>query len=165
MEPHVVTPRATVSNLVPSWDGGVDGGGSFAPAAAAAVVEQSVSPGGTSRRPARLVSPPGQFAPTERSEMPSTFSYDQLAGQELAWDGTSDLPLDDDGLPAVDYDALPRRDIVREVLRARLVAIAEQRELRSAYEVAFIMLAVAIAILLAAPPLVQVLLAAHGIQA
>lgn len=68
-------------------------------------------------------------------------------------------------LPRAPYDELQRRDIARELLRARLVAIAEQREHRSAYEVAFIFLAAALSVLLAAPPLVRVLLAAHGIEA
>ena len=36
---------------------------------------------------------------------------------------------------------------------------------RSAYEIVFIMLAAAVSILVAAPPLVQILLAAHGTRA
>lgn len=62
------------------------------------------------------------------------------------------------------YDTMHVRDIARELLRARLVAIAERRERRSAYEIVFILLAASVAVMLAAPPLVQVLLAAHGVQ-
>lgn len=73
--------------------------------------------------------------------------------------------LDAEGLPVVDVEALRARDVARELLRARFLAIGERRERRSAWEIAFIMLAAAIAVLLTAPPLVQVLLAMHGVEA
>lgn len=153
-------PAPTVSNLVPSWDEPVedDGGGRFEPASAIPAVEHAVlveqlvplpEP-----QPVRRVSPPERFDAAEPVARPSTYA---LLDEDAAW-------TDDAGpaLPDVDYDALRRRDIARELLRARLVAIAERRERRSAYEIVFIMLAAAVSVLLAAPPLVQVLLAAHG---
>jgi hypothetical protein len=95
----------------------------------------------------------------------SAYTVDPLAERdEPAWDRDERSPRIHDDLPAVDYDLLRRRDIARELLRDRLVRMAEQREHRSAYEIAFILLAAAVAVLLAAPPLVQVLLAARGIQ-
>jgi hypothetical protein len=103
----------------------------------------------------RLVSPPERFDAAEPVPAASSFAYDLLRDDE---------PVTRQ-LPEVDYEALRRRDIARELLRARLVGIAEQRQHRSAYELAFLMLIAAVSILLAAPPLVQVLLAAHGTQA
>lgn len=173
MEPHAAVNSPSVSNLVPSWGDAADGGGSFEPAAAATVVEQAVHADGASRPPARLVTPPERFDAAEPIEQPSAFSYAALPDGEATWaerrpgaisDVLLDPERDDEGLPVVDYDALRRRDIAKELLRARLVAIADQREHRTAYEIVFIMLAAAVAVLLAAPPLMQVLLAAHGIQ-
>jgi hypothetical protein len=137
----------------------VDGGGSFEPAAAATVVEQAVHAEGAPRV-ARLVSPPERFDAAEPVERRSAFSYDLTRDDESTW-----AEERRSALPEVDYEALRRRDISKELLRSRLVAIAEQREHRSTYELAFLMLVAAVAILLAAPPLVQVLLAAHGTQA
>jgi hypothetical protein len=176
MDPHAFSPP-TVSNLVASWDAGLDGGGSFEPAAAATVVEQAIHAHDERRDLPRtqLVSPPGSFedeAPV-LDDRPSAFSYAALDEPEDSWevrragsiaDVLASPDRDDEGLPLVDYDALHRRDIAKELLRARLVSIAEQREHRSAYEIVFIMLAASVAVLLAAPPLVQVLLAAHGVQ-
>jgi hypothetical protein len=170
MDPYAASPTPSVSNLVPVWEDSQDGGGSFEPAAAATVVEQVVQGAGERRARGRaerpVVTPPETFDPTEPVARPTAFSYAALDEPELA---EPDLhvavhELADD-LPLVDYDALRRRDIAKELLRARLVAIAEQREHRTAYEIVFILLAAAVAILLAAPPLVQVLLAAHGVQA
>lgn len=143
-----------------------DGGGSYAPAVAATVVEQALHP--EQPAPTRLVSPPERFDPTERVARPSAFAVD-LDGDEAdaadaGWRAERRVAIHDD-LPEVDYDLLRRRDIAKELLRDRLVRMAEQRHQRSAYEIAFILLAFAVAVLLAAPPLVQVLLAARGIQA
>lgn len=170
MESRAFTPSPTVSNLVPSWEDAVGGGGGFEPAEAATVVEQAVQP--EAGRRTRLVTPPRNFddAPAERR---AVFAYDLLREEPADATPVGHLTaarnpageLDDEGLPVVDYDALRRRDIARELLRARLVGLAEQREHRTAYEIVFIMLAAAVAILLAAPPLVQVLLAAHGLEA
>jgi hypothetical protein len=187
MDPHADSPTPTVSNLVASWGDALDGGGSFEPAAAATVVEQVVHAHEERRSEPRahLVSPPEQFeAPRpaldrpiiapELDDRPSAFSYVGLEEPEPTWaerrvgvmsEVLASAERDEDDLPVVDYDVLQRRDIAKELLRARLVAIAEQRELRSAYEIVFILLAAAVAVLLAAPPLVQVLLAANGVQA
>lgn len=190
MDPHARRPAPTVSNLVPVWDAPVmadDGGGRFEPAAAAPAVEHAVErtlrveqhapaaarpaapappavpvqvpatrpePAGEARQRARPIVAPEQF---DAAEPPARrTAYELLDADESTWAEA------EDALPRVDYDALRRRDIARELLRARLVAIAERRERRSAYEIAFIMLAAAVSVLLAAPPLVQVLLAAHG---
>lgn len=157
-------PSSSVSNLIPVWDEHLpaaprlrDGGGSFAPAEAATVVEQALQ---VEHREMRLVSPPERFDPTERVMAPSMYAVDPLDEDR---DDDRSIGIHED-LPAVDYDLLRRRDIARELLRDRLVRMAEQHEHRSAYEIAFILLAAAVAILLAAPPLVQVLLAARGIQ-
>ena len=177
MEPNSPTPAATVSNLVPTWDE-PDGGGSFEPRSAESVVEQvmveravhveRLDPPAPDRERPRLVAPPEQFDATERAPRRSAYELivDELNGQdhELHELDTHAGDWDADDLPSVDYDLLRRRDIARELLRARLVAMAERRERRSAYEIVFIMLAAAVAVLLAAPPLVQVLLAAHGQQ-
>ena len=175
MDSHAAPQNTSVSNLVASFED--DGGGSFEPAAAATVVEQVVHAEAIARpeiRPeTRLVTPPERFDAGEPVERPSAFSYAALPEGEATWaerrtaaitEVLLDPERDDEGLPVVDYHALHRRDIAKQLLRARLVAIAEQREHRTAYEIAFIMLAAAVAILLAAPPLVQVLLAAHGVQ-
>ncbi len=143
-----------------------DGGGSYAPAAAAIVVEQTLHP--EQSAPTRLVSPPERFDPTERVARPSAFSVDLSSDDadmaDADWRAERSVAIHED-LPEVDYDLLRRRDIAKELLRDRLVRMAEQRHQRSAYEIAFILLAFAVAVLLAAPPLVQVLLAARGIQA
>jgi len=185
MDPHADTPTPTVSNLVAAWGDATDGGGSFEPAAAATVVEQAVHAHEERRSEprARLVSPPPQFEEREVVERPieapaiddrpSAFAYSALEEAVPTWeerrtgvlsDVLASAERDEDDLPVVDYELLRRRDIARELLRARLVAIAEQRELRSAYEIVFILLAASVSVLLAAPPLVQVLLAAHGVQ-
>ncbi|MCW2923217.1 MAG: hypothetical protein JWM98_621 [Thermoleophilia bacterium] len=159
MDPRALAqPVASVSNLVPVWED-ADGGGTYEPAEVAevaVVVEQAVHADLTAIPP-RHVSPPEHFDAAEPAPAQSAFSYELLANAP----GAHAL----DVMPPVDYDALRRRDIARELLRARLVAAAEQREHRSAYEIVFILLATAVAVLLAAPPLVQVLLAARGIQA
>jgi hypothetical protein len=170
MEPTAEPAAASVSNLVPIWDE-LDRGGSFEPQSAAEVVEQVVS--------ARPMMAPEQVDAASPVERGSAFSYGALVDRDgPTWAErhvterpvrpsiTEELVADRiDELPKVDYDDLRRRDIARELLRARLVAIAERRERRSAYEIVFIMLAFAVAVLLVAPPLVQVLLAARGIQA
>lgn len=190
MDPFVDTPLMTVSNLTPSWeDAAMDGGGSFAPAEAEAVVEQVVEAAEGARpvierpvveRPVaeRPVGVRAFEAPVE-PPMPkaSPFSLDRsrIHALEESWVTPAEAALEAAGAEAgatvapiagaaVDYDALRRRDIAKELLRARLVDLAEQRERRSAYEIVFILLAAAVAVLLAAPPLVQVLLAAHGTQ-
>ncbi|MEO6866539.1 MAG: hypothetical protein ABI200_00800 [Gaiellales bacterium] len=161
MNPPATMPASSVSNLVPTWDDGSDGGGSYAPRAVAqvaTVVEQAVH--AVAPRPTpQLIAPPERFDAAEEAVRPSSFTYDLLREDAQTWaeDGSQ--------LPDVDYDALRRRDIARALLRDRLVAIAERRERRSAYEIVFILIASAVAVLLAAPPLVQVLLAANGIQA
>lgn len=81
--------------------------------------------------------------------------------------GFSDMQLH---IPATDaFDVataglaqLGMRDLAREALRARLVAFGENRQHRSAYEIVFIMLAFAVMVLVAAPPLVDIFLAVHG---
>lgn len=171
MEPIAEPAAASVSNLVPIWDE-LDPGGSFEPQSAAEVVEQVVS--------ARPMMAPEQVDAASPVERGSAFSYGALVerdGPTWAERHVTELPVRpsiteelvadgvDDVAPEVDYDDLRRRDIARELLRARLIAIAERRERRSAYEIVFIMLAFAVAVLLVAPPLVQVLLAARGIQA
>lgn len=60
--------------------------------------------------------------------------------------------------------SLPLRDVAREALRSRLVAAGEGRSPRTVYESVFLMLAFAIMVLLVAPPLVDILLAAHGVR-
>lgn len=179
MESPFALPSLSVSNLVLQWDDVDAGGGSAVPPAAvervvrAQQVEQRsvvapreveqativahatrVEAGGPAQAE-RMISPPEYFDAAEPIRPSSSFAYDLL-------DPPGDDALDEAPLPALDYDDLRRRDIARELLRARLVAIAEQREHRSAYEIAFILLSAAVAVLLAAPPLVQVLLAAHG---
>ena len=167
MEPPASNLFTSVSNLVPVWDEPVegaadelehDGGGTYHPAEAVTIVEQVVHH--EVELPTRLVTPPEHFDVRDAAPARSTFSYDVLAADPDLHD-----PLEPAYAPDVDYDDLRRRDIARELLRARLIAIAERRERRSAYEIAFILLAAAVAVLLAAPPLVQVLLAAHGTQA
>jgi hypothetical protein len=83
--------------------------------------------------------------------LPRSFSYDLLALDE-ATDWVEDGVL---GLEAgaASHPQLPRND-------AEFV-----RERRSAFEIAFLMLAAALAILVATPPLVQLFLALRGIQA
>lgn len=154
MDPSRPQPTSAVSNLVPIWDEIRDGGGSFEPAVAATVVEQALQ---IEPMPTRLVTPPERFDPAEPVPSPSAYSVGLLE------DGDEPVRIHDD-LPAVDYDLLHRREIAKELLRARLVRMAEQREHRSAYEIVFILLATAVAILLSSPPLVQVLLAARGVQ-
>ncbi len=186
MDPNSPTPAASVSNLVPVWDE-PDGGGSFEPHGAERVVERAVVERAVVERGVRverldppmhreatvdaphrprLVAPPETFDAAEQAPRRSAYELlvDELAAQEADVDHGSAHAAWDDELPHVDYDVLRRRDIARELLRARLVALAERRERRSAYEIVFIMLAAAVAVLLAAPPLVQVLLAAHGQQ-
>lgn len=168
MDTNTPKPAETVSNLVPVWDEPDSGGGSYEPASAAVVVEQAVRveqldpPPAASERP-RLVAPPEQFDPSERQPVRSAYQLLDDASETWAERGDDDQDPHDD-LPHVDYDLLHRREIAKELLRARLVALAERRERRSAYEIVFIMLAAAVAVLLAAPPLVQVLLAARGIE-
>lgn len=162
MDPLRPLPSFSVSNLVPVWDDQLvdDGGGSFEPAEVATVVEQALH---LEPMPTRLVSPPERFDPTEPVTASSAYAVDALEGGDDRREGRA--PSIHAELPAVDYDLLRRRDIAKELLRDRLVAMAEQRHQRSAYEIVFILLAAAVAVLLAAPPLVQVLLAARGIQA
>lgn len=157
MDPSRSQSTSSVSNLVPVWDEPVvdDGGGSFEPAEAATVVEQALH---LEPMPRRLVSPPERFDPTEPVPAASAYAVDTNDDRPAAG------PAIHRDLPEVDYDLLRRRDIAKELLRDRLVSMAEQRYHRSAYEIAFILLAAAVAVLLAAPPLVQVLLAARGIQ-
>lgn len=173
------TPSATVSNLVPVWEAGhFDSGGAWnpegAPAAVigrvveSAIVVEQLDPERLAPRRTRMVTPPERFDPTDRIERRS--AYELHEEDEGTWAEQHGLPLDDDaidddGLPVVDYDLLHRREIARQLLRQRLVGLAEMREHRSAYEIAFIFLIGAVAILLAAPPLVQVLLAMHGVKA
>lgn len=155
--------QLTVSNLTPVWDGAAsDDGGSFAPLAAGAAVERAVGTRVHEERAAASASPP--------VERPSPYAGIQevaapTAAAEAAVIVAAPHRATDEHGVLVDYSELPRRDIARELLRARLVSIAEQREHRSAYEIVFVLLAAAVAVLLAAPPLVQVLLAARGIQA
>lgn len=168
MDPNARRPAPTVSNLVPVWEEPAvadDGGGRFEPAAAGPAVErviehavrvEQVAPI-AEPRPVRRVSPPERFDPAE--PVVRRAAYELLDADASTWAESVGTP---GAMPEVDYDALRRRDIARELLRARLVSLAEQRERRSAYEIAFIMLAAAVSVLLAAPPLVQVLLAAHG---
>jgi hypothetical protein len=59
-------------------------------------------------------------------------------------------------------DHLDIRDIARERLRARLLAMHSSTKQRSTYEIVFLLLAAAVTILVTAPPLVDVLLAMHG---
>lgn len=171
MDPETPTPVATVSNLVPVWDE-PDGGGSFEPTTAQAAIGRAVEtairveqldPVREPMRTPRPITPPDSFdetdAPVRRS------SYELLHEDDSSWIERGHGDAGDDDLPHVDYDLLHRREIAKELLRARLVRIAEQREHRSAYEIVFILLSAAVAVLLAAPPLVQVLLAAHGTQA
>ncbi|MCW2956590.1 MAG: hypothetical protein JWO69_1459 [Thermoleophilia bacterium] len=144
MEPSAA--RATVSNLTPSWehdDAPVEG------TLAAAVVEQAVY-AEMGPQHARLISPPADFAqPTAPAP-----TYHAVLNHDV---------VDHHGAP-LEYEELSARDIAREALRARIIAFAEQREHRSAFEVAFIFLSAAVAVLLAAPALVRVLLAARGIE-
>jgi hypothetical protein len=159
---------ATVSNLIPVWDVG-DGGGSYEPATASQVVEAVVEQAARTSAPAesaaapapRRFAAPEQVDPADRVERRR--AYEVLVDDDATWAERSADGVADD-LPAVDYDLLHRREIAKQLLRVRLVRLAEQREHRSAYEIVFILLAFAVAVLLAAPPLVQVLLAAHGTQ-
>lgn len=187
MHSHPSLPSLTVSNLLPSWDAAEhEGGGSFAPASAANVVERAVAPelarGPRLQRPSADAHRPAATVPmhpaaavqaaprtghVEHAQVTEHVRSVEVRESFESSDRRVDhaqLLLDDEGLPDVDYDLLGRRDIARELLRARLVALAEQRERRSAYEIAFILLAAAVAVLLAAPPLEHVLLAARGIE-
>lgn len=56
------------------------------------------------------------------------------------------------------------RDVAREALRARMIAFGEGRQHRTTYESVFLMLAFAVMVLVAAPPLIDILLAARGIK-
>jgi len=144
---------------------------------AATVVEQAVHADLGTARP-RYVSPPDSF---DKLPARSRYAYDLLAEERAPAAAPAPEPVIahefhaprterdhsgnvEDDFDAATYDLLRRRDIAKEVLRSRLVALAEQREHRSAYELVFLMLAFAVMVLLAAPPLVQVLLAARGIQ-
>lgn len=162
MQPPASSTPNAVSNLIPSWDETDDGGGRAASPAeyaeVATVVERIARPAAPATPP-RRITPPESYDVSTPLRRPTSFSHGLLADDEPTLAEAPEL------LPEVDYEALRRRDIARELLRARLVAIAEQREHRSAYEIAFILLAAAVAVLLAAPPLVQVLLAARGIEA
>lgn len=148
------------------------------PPMAAAIVDEAVRIDG--QRATMLVTPPDEFdslpiredAVIEAHVAESRAAHVQRVvgerpshAQLLETGHAIDTHLDHEGLPVVDVDALRARDVARELLRARFIAIAERRERRSAWEVAFIMLAAAIAVLLTAPPLVQVLLAMHGVEA
>lgn len=149
MDPRAQLPSMTVSNLVPVWEepevASNDGGGSFAPAEAATVVAQALR---VEAAPApRLVSPPERYDPTDYVERQSAFSYDLLDDRDDTWAERTGLePVDEDPASAP-------------------AAADTHRERRSAFEIAFILLTAAVAVLLAAPPLVQILLAARGIQA
>lgn len=152
---------------------------------AAVVVDEAVRIEG--ERATMLVTPPDEFdhAPVREDAVveayvveapvevpaPRVAQVQRAIGERpshaamLDQDPTRAVALDHEGLPIVDVEALRARDVARELLRARFLAIGERRERRSAWEVAFIMLAAAIAVLLTAPPLVQVLLAMHGVEA
>jgi len=162
MDPRAHQTPMTVSNLVPVWDEPelvtepvrdpepFDGGGSFAPAEAATVVAQVLR---TEPAPeTRLVTPPERYDPTDFVERQSSFSYDLLDDRDDTW-------AERTGIAAPAEAAAP----VEDVPAPMPAGIVHER--RSAYEIAFILLAAAVAVLLAAPPLVQVLLAARGIQA
>jgi hypothetical protein len=57
---------------------------------------------------------------------------------------------------------LSLRDLAREAVRSRMINFGEQRAARSAYEIVFLLLAFSVTVLLTAPLLVEILLAAHG---
>ena len=61
-------------------------------------------------------------------------------------------------------ESMRLRDVAREALRARMIAFGEGRQHRSTYESVFLMLAFAVMVLVAAPPLIDILLAARGIK-
>lgn len=153
-----VHPRSSaVSNLVPCW-APEDGGGRYEAAGVDDAVVQLI--GMTSSGVERVAVAPELVDPATAAAPVSAFSYDLLHDADATW---AEQSTHDDA-PEVDYDVLRRRDIARELLRARLIHLAEQREHRSAFELAFLMLIAAVAVLLAAPPLVQVFLAMHGTQ-
>lgn len=59
--------------------------------------------------------------------------------------------------------ALPLRDLAREAVRARMLAVGQGTvQRRSAYEIVFILLAFGVTVLVTAPPLVQLVHALHG---
>lgn len=141
MEEDLQAHLSTVSNLVPTWELSEDlAGGSWRPDHGI-VLEQSLR-----RSPYKFLD--------QDSE---SLVQKEMVSRVLA-------NVDEEGLPKVDYELLHRREIARELLRSRLIHLAEMRGHRSAYEIAFILLAGAVAVLLVAPVLVQVLLAARGIS-
>lgn len=86
-------------------------------------------------RPARRIAPPEQFDAAREVE-PRVSAFSYLLEREEDA-GPDDLPIELD----------------------------ERAERRSAFEIAFLMISGALSVVLAAPPLVQILLAAHGTQA
>ncbi|MCW2960176.1 MAG: hypothetical protein JWM90_563 [Thermoleophilia bacterium] len=168
--------RASVSNLIPSWEpehaeGPVSeplGTSVVEQAVAAHVVEQAQvveharQPERSPAVHARRITPPPTYDVgdvTDPVPVRSSFAYDVLSKDpEPIVEPLMALTVDD-------VDVLSTQTLAREALRGRILAFAQQRERRSAYEIAFILLAGAVAVLLAAPPLVRVLLAARGIEA
>jgi len=142
--PSASSMRSSVSNLMPVWDGsGASDAGSYQPEAAPIVVAQVVStppapaPTQLPAVPTRRVAAPERFdASVEPAAPRSAFTYELLHGEDDLM-GPDDAPIELD----------------------------DARERRSAFEISFLMISAALSILLAAPPLVQILLAAHGTQA
>lgn len=81
---------------------------------------------------------------------------------DAIWDG--ERRVDEMGEEEIDQlaSSLALRDIAREALRARLIAIGAQREHRSTYELVFLMLAFAVMVMIVSPPLVQLAQALRG---
>ncbi len=86
--------------------------------------------------------------------------------EDVLRDGFGVAATEPDGPDEVEQmiERMQVRDIAREALRARLIAFGEGRQHRSTYESVFIMLAFAVMVLLSAPPIVDILLAAHGVR-
>lgn len=89
----------------------------------------------------------------------ATYDDQPLEETALMRSPTYDLLVSDE-LPAMHVAAARTTHV--EVEQHHETVLNTER--RSAYEIVFILLAGAVAVLLAAPPLVQVLLAARGIQ-
>lgn len=64
-----------------------------------------------------------------------------------------------------DLNSIGIKELAKEAVKARLFSVASAQERRSAWEVAFLILTMSIALLLTAPMMIKILLAMHGIEA
>jgi hypothetical protein len=125
----------------------------LAPAVAHAVVHEIAAAQELKIAPARTAAPVAPMVETL-----------EVAGTSVV--PATVLAADDAALTEAEIDELiaelGMRDLAREALRARMIALATSTRQRTAYELVFIMLAFSVMVLLSAPPVVQIALALHG---